>query len=162
MELPKGVEWAAHALVVLHRLSDRGPVQVRAIAEVYGLPVPYLTKQIQAMVRHGLVTSLRGSGGGHALTRPAREISLLDVVEAINGNQPVFRCTEIRCQGVFADRAEAIRVAGQCGIAAAMSRAEAAWKDALTAVTIADLAAGIDDDSRERMLRTLTSKRITL
>lgn len=158
MELPKGVEWGAHALVVLHRLSDQGPVQVRAIAEVYGLPVPYLTKQMQAMVQHGLVTSLRGAGGGHILARLAAEISLADVVEAVNGPQPVFRCTEIRCQGVFADKAETVRASGPCGIAQAMHQAEAAWKAALTSVTIADLAAGIDQDSHQRMLRTLTPR----
>lgn len=158
MELPKGVEWAAHALVVLHRLAGHGPVHVRAIAEVYGLPVPYLTKQMQALVKHGLVTSARGTGGGHVLARPADKVSLADVVEAVNGPQPVFRCTEIRCQGVFADKAERIRGTGPCGIARAMLQAETAWKTSLNSVTIAELAAGIDPDTHERMLHVLTPR----
>ena len=70
--------------------------------------------------------------------RPPEEITLLDVVEAIDGRGPVFRCTEIRQQGPLAQEPQAYRL--PCGIHVAMARAEKAWRDALRSQTLADLA----------------------
>ena len=65
-----------------------------------------------------------------------------DVVEAIDGDQPAFRCTEIRQRGPLAASPGACTT--PCPIAAAMAVAEAAYRDALGAVTIADLAADVE------------------
>lgn len=158
MQLPKGVEWAAHALVVMDQFREAGPVSVSALADVYGLSPAYLNKQLQMLVRHGLVTSMSGPAGGFSLARPAGEITLADVVDALSGRAPIFRCTEIRCQGVFEPRAKEICASGPCGIAAAMRRAEDAWRASLSGVSVRDLGAGIDGESHRQMGRVIRRK----
>lgn len=145
MQLPKGAEWAAHSLVVLERVRSPRPVPSAVLAKVYGLSAPYLNKHLQRLTAHGLLISTSGPSGGFALARPAEEITLADVVDALEGRGPIFRCTEIRCDGLFQDRAAQIKAGGPCRIAAAMSRAEEAWRSSLAAVSIADLAVGVDD-----------------
>lgn len=151
MQLPKGVEWAAHSLVVLARIGSSRPVPSAVLADVYGLSAPYLNKHLRKLAANGLLTSTSGPSGGFALARPAEEITMADVVEALEGRGPLFRCTEIRCDGLFRDRAAQIKAGRPCGIAAAMSQAEAAWRSSLAAVTIADLAAGLDDRYARRL-----------
>ncbi|MFI9552159.1 RrF2 family transcriptional regulator [Nonomuraea endophytica] len=100
---------------------------------------------MQALSRAGIVRSTAGQVGGYSLTRPAAEISALEVVRAIDGTEPAYRCTEIRQRGPLALPAE--RCERPCAIARAMAAAEEAWALALGEVTVADLAARIDADS---------------
>ena len=67
-----------------------------------------------------------GRGGGYRLGRSAERITLLDVVEAVDGTDPFFRCTEIRKRGPA--RAPARAYAPVCAIAGTMARAEDAWR----------------------------------
>lgn len=145
MEMPKGVEWTAHSLVVLEVIGGRRPITSPALARIFDLSPSYLHKQLQKLVAHELVTSEPGPAGGFALARSAAEITLNDVVAALSGPAPVFRCSEIRCRGVFAEHADQIRAGGLCGINAAMLQAEQSWRDSLEATTIAHLAAGVPD-----------------
>lgn len=149
--MPQGVEWTAHSLVVLEVIGDQRPVSSAVLARIFDLPPSYLHKQLQKLVAHGLVTSEPGPTGGFALARPAAEITLADVVAALSGPAPVFRCTEIRCRGVFADRAKEIRANGLCGINAAMLQAEQSWRASLAATTITMLAAGVPEYDRHAM-----------
>lgn len=158
MQLPKGVEWAAHALVILDQFREEGPVSVSALADTYGLPLAYLNKQLQMLVRHRLVTSTSGPAGGFSLACPAEEITLADIVEAVAGRTSLFRCDEIRCQGVFESRAKEIEATGPCGIASAMRRAEDAWKASLSEVSVRDLGAGIDIESARQMGQLIQHK----
>jgi len=84
---------------------------------------------------------VQGPKGGYRLSRPAAEITVLEVVEAIDGVEPAFRCAEIRRRGPAARPAREYR--GMCGIHAVMDRADAAWRAELRAVTLADLMAGV-------------------
>ena len=59
------------------------PVQVRVIGERQGIPARYLEQIFQKLRRAGLVASKRGPGGGYTLARPASEITLRQVVEAV-------------------------------------------------------------------------------
>ncbi|GAB3245367.1 Rrf2 family transcriptional regulator [Arthrobacter pigmenti] len=148
MQLPKGVEWTAHCLVVLEQLGSTRQLTSAGLAGVYGLSPTYLNKHLQKLAAHGLVVSAPGQAGGFALARPAGEITLADVVDALDGRGPIFCCTEIRCQGLFKERAAEIKASGPCRIAAAMRDAEDAWRASLSSVSITDLAAGVDDHSR--------------
>jgi DNA-binding IscR family transcriptional regulator len=79
------------------------------------------------------------------LIRPAAEITVLDVVLAIEGREPAFRCTEIRQNGPLPASPAACKRA--CGVARAMHAAEQAWRESLKGVTVADLADGVLADS---------------
>ncbi|MFI6522266.1 RrF2 family transcriptional regulator [Spirillospora sp. NPDC050679] len=144
MKLSNGVEWALHSCVTLSQ--SREPIPAARLAELHGTPPAYLAKHLQALSRAGIVRSTAGQVGGYELTRPAAQISALEVVRAIDGDRPAYRCTEIRQQGPLALPPE--RCERPCAIARAMAAAEQAWADALEQVKIADLAARIDADSK--------------
>ena len=100
------------------------------------MPPAYLAKHLQALAQVGIVESVAGRKGGYRLARP-HEIRLIDVVDAVEGAEPAFRCTEIRRRGPA--RLPASEYREPCGIARVMAQAEDAWRAELARVTIADL-----------------------
>ncbi|WP_406178077.1 RrF2 family transcriptional regulator [Streptomyces sp. NBC_00996] len=130
-----GVEWALHCCVVLTSVEE--PVPATKLAELHDVSASYLAKQLQALSRAGLVRSVQGKAGGYVLTREPASITVLDVVEAVDGPGQAFTCTEIRQRGPLATPAESCTA--PCPIARAMTGADAAWRAALQAVSIADL-----------------------
>ena len=142
MKLSGGVEWALHCCTVLS-VAD-APVPVGRLAEFHDVSSTYLAKQLQALSRAGILRSVQGKAGGYTLTRDASEITVLDVVEAIDGVQPTFVCTEIRQRGPLATPPEVCTQ--PCAINRAMTAADQAWRAALRAVSIADLAHSVATD----------------
>lgn len=155
MELPNGVEWALHCAWLLALLPDGTALTTRRLAEFYGLPEAYLAKLLKALVRAGLLVATTGPRGGFRLARPAAAITVLDLVEAIEGRSPLFRCQEIRQCGPAALSPQACRHA--CGIAQIMHRAESAWRGELAATTVADLVASANGRSTHRATRWLAT-----
>jgi Rrf2 family protein len=139
MKMGQGVEWVLHACVNLAWAGAERAQPVAALAELNGLPAPYLNKQLQALARAGILESTPGARGGFSLARAPEDISVLDVVQAIDGSEGAFRCTEIRRQGPL----PASGGRGACQIASVMGRAEAAWRAELAAESIADLAGDV-------------------
>ena len=127
MKLSAGVEWALHCCVVLSQATD--PVPVARLATFHEVSTTYLAKQMQALVRAGLVSAAEGRDGGYLLARDPARISMLDIVSAIEGPESAFRCTEIRQRGPLpAKQSDCERA---CAIARAMATAEAAWRTSL-------------------------------
>lgn len=141
MKMSNGVEWAIHSCTLLSYLVDGETLPAAKLAEFHGVPAPYLAKHMQALVRAEICESVPGPTGGFRLSRPANEVTLLDVTLAIEGDEPAFRCSEIRQRGPAAQPAHCYT--GPCGIAAAMWRAEEAWRRELAAVTVGDIASAI-------------------
>jgi Rrf2 family protein len=152
MRIAESVEWAAHCAVVLAGLPEGATMPGGALAEFHAVPAPYLAKSLQALARAGVIESVAGRRGGYRLARAAQEITLLDIVLAVDGDQQAFRCTEIRQQGPCAVESSSYR--GRCAIAAAMWRAEKAYRDSLSTVTIGDIA--------ERVLATAPAEGLRL
>lgn len=143
MKLSGGVEWALHCCVVL--TAAGAPVPAARLAELHDVSPSYLAKQMQALSRAGLVHSVQGKSGGYALSKKAGEITLLAVVQAIDGEDSAFVCTEIRRRGPFGAPPE--QCTEQCPVARAMGAADAAWRASLAAVTIADLASSVEAEN---------------
>ena len=79
-------DYASRALLSLALHADsEGPTSVRDIADRTGLPQPYLEQILLALKGAGLVRSKRGVGGGYVLARPPREITLGQIVSAVDG-----------------------------------------------------------------------------
>jgi len=78
-------DYASRALLSLALHREEGPTSVRDIAERTGLPQPYLEQILLALKGAGLVRSKRGVGGGYILARSADEISLAEIVSAVDG-----------------------------------------------------------------------------
>ena len=138
MKMNEGVEWAVHCAVLLAVLPEGASLPAARLAEYHDIPAPYLAKSLQALTRAGIVESTAGRFGGYRLAHPPPEITLLQLVQAVEGSAPLFRCTEIRRRGP--SRVAARHYTPQCGIAAAMARAEQAWQDELARTSVADLA----------------------
>lgn len=141
MKMSAGVEWALHCCLNLALLGPGAAMPAARLATFHDLPPAYLNKQLQALVRAGVVASVPGRNGGFRLTRDPSQITLLDVVTAIEGSQPAFRCTEIRTQGPSGSWGTADAV---CTIDAAMRKAELAWRRALAGQTLADIKAAYE------------------
>lgn len=150
MRLPQGVEWALHCTWVLAMARDGDALPARRLAEFYGLPEAYLAKLLKALVRAGVLGASTGPRGGFRLARPPEEITVAEVVEAVEGQGPLFHCMEIRQRGPVPLIGAAVR--RPCGIAQVMDRAERAWRRELAATTIADLVAtsGVGAATRAR------------
>lgn len=76
--------YAVVALAELAR-SGAGPVPLAQVAERREIPVQFLEQLFSILRRGGLLTSQRGVKGGYSLARPADQISVLDVVQALDG-----------------------------------------------------------------------------
>ena len=142
MKLSGGVEAALHCCVVLTAATE--PVPAVRLAELHGVSPTYLAKQLQALSRADLVRSAQGKAGGYVLTRSPSDITVLDVVEAIEGPGSTFVCTEIRQRGPLAAPPEAC--SAPCAITRTMLAADRAWRAALREVTIADLSVMVNKD----------------
>ena len=141
MKLPESTEWLLHATAGLAQLDAGATVSAAQLAEHYGVPAAYLAKQLQALVRAGVLTASTGPRGGFRLARPADQISLLQIVEAVDGSSPFYQCNEIRQRGRGAVPPEQCRK--MCGIAAQMRKAEQAWRASLAAVTVGDIVSSL-------------------
>ncbi len=86
MKISTRGDYASRALLSLAlRTGEAGPTSVRDIAERTGLPQPYLEQILLALKGAGLVRSKRGVGGGYVLARHPEEITLGQIVRAVDG-----------------------------------------------------------------------------
>lgn len=162
MKVGKGVEWAAHACAVLAFLPPGASLSRDALAEYLGVPAPYMAKQLQALSRAGLVLTQRGVSGGYRLAREASEISLWEITAALEGARPSFRCTEIRRNGPCG--ASPDECPGPCDIAAAFLRAENAYREVLSTVSLTEIVAGataVAFDDRKQGIRNWIQQNAT-
>lgn len=150
MRMSEGVEWGVHSVVLLGFFPLGTALTAARLAEYHELAPAYLAKHLQALARAGVLETVRGPGGGYRLARPAAEISVLDCVDALEGPEPAFRCTEIRRRGPAAVPAREYRT--QCGVHRAMLRADAAWRDELRRTSIGELVAGVVADASPKSL----------
>ncbi|MET4201682.1 Rrf2 family transcriptional regulator [Bradyrhizobium sp. LA6.12] len=137
-----GVEYGLHCLLYLvEPLDESQPASVRALAELQGVSVEYVAKLFTKLQKAGLVVATEGARGGFRLARPARSISVLDVITAIDGEKPIFECRDIRAQcAVFGGKRPAWSTRGVCSIHAIMLEADARMRKVLASRTVADIA----------------------
>ncbi|WP_346041907.1 Rrf2 family transcriptional regulator [Actinomadura chokoriensis] len=140
--MSEGVEWAIHSCLNLTWLEPGEAVTAARLAAYYELPAAYLNKQLQALARAGILTSTPGPRGGFRLARTPEDISLLDVVTAIEGPEEAFRCEEILKKGP-GDH-EGVDYRRRCFVSQAMRRAEMAWRRELAGQTLADLRSTVE------------------
>ena len=85
-------EYGIRVMVELARSAGEEPVPLAEIAAKDGLPLAYLEHLAARLRKAGLVDSRRGSRGGYLLARPAREITMAEVVEALEGSIAPIEC----------------------------------------------------------------------
>ena len=85
MRISAKAEYACLALLALAQRTDRPPLRIREISRSHGIPERYLVQILLQLKGAGLVASTRGAAGGYRLARPPSEISLAEVLVAIDG-----------------------------------------------------------------------------
>ena len=140
MKLPESTEWALHCVTALAQVPDEAVSGVQ-LAEHFALPAPYLSKQLALLVRGGVLSATTGPRGGFRLSRAASRITLLDIVEAVDGSRDPYTCREIRQQGRGAAPPEECKE--RCILAQKMRDAHEAWRESLQGVTVATLIASL-------------------
>ena len=93
LKLTSAADYAVRAMIHLACLSEGGVALRSEIAEAQSIPSSFMAKILRSLVRAGLLRSSRGVNGGFGLARPASEINMLEVVEAIEGPLSLTDCT---------------------------------------------------------------------
>ena len=92
MLLSKSCEYAIRAALHVASADRAGYTPVREISGALGIPYPFLAKIVQALTQAGLFQSMRGPSGGIALGRPAAQITLEEIVVAVDGPAVFEEC----------------------------------------------------------------------
>lgn len=131
LRLSKKADYALMAMGHLALRSDAGSSNAREIAEQFDIPVELLAKVLQRLVRTGLLTSHQGTRGGYVLARPALQISVADIIQAIDGPVAVTAC---------ATEAEACEQYDKCNIRDPLWRIKERILSALSTCSLHEMA----------------------
>ena len=138
-----GAEYALHSLLIL--ATSEAPISVVDLARFQQLPERYLAKVFTRMKDARLVVGTEGIAGGFSLARPAEDIRVVEVLDAVDPDRKLFACAEIRRNcALFAETPPEWATAGSCRIDLFMTEAERILRDFLASKTIADLVCEFD------------------
>ena len=143
MRFSAKAEYGVKAILELAAQSGRVPVQVRNIAKNQGLPVRFLEQVMNALKKAGLVESIRGAQGGYLLNRSPKEISLGDVLNAIDGPMTAMRGISDRKQPRGED-------AGDCVVQDVWTEVKHSFTDILNSITLQDMCERKRQKERQR------------
>jgi Rrf2 family protein len=130
MKLSTRSRYGTRIIMELARRNEEKPIQVSEIARVQQIPVKYLEQLIRTLKKAGLITSVRGSKGGHQLDRPPESITIGQLVRLFEGQTDLVACVSAPEQCLKAE---------ECRVRAIWMEATEAMFEKLDAVTIADL-----------------------
>lgn len=103
MKLSTKGRYGLRALIDLALYSESEAVSVQSIAKRQNISDSYLEQLVRKMKKEGLIVSIRGAQGGYKLAKPAEEISVGDVLRALEGNLNAVTCGDDQekghCQG---------------------------------------------------------------
>lgn len=128
--IPQRTEYALRAMIELSLRRGR-LIPAREIAEAHHIPLRFLEQQLGALHKAGLVESFRGAGGGCRLARDPGEISVAEVVDAIEGSYYTMFCLEPEDHTCFQD--------SRCGLQTLWGDVQTAIRQVFERTTMADL-----------------------
>ena len=85
MKISRSVGYGMMAVGFISQNDKDGPVLASNVSKEYNIPLEYLLKILQQLVRVNILRSKRGPRGGFSLGRPIKEITILEIIEAVNG-----------------------------------------------------------------------------
>ncbi|MCZ2526435.1 RrF2 family transcriptional regulator [Streptomyces sp. HB2AG] len=148
MKLPVSTEWLLHCATTLAQLEPGTTASAAQLAQYYDLPAASLAKQLQTLVKAGVLSATTGPRGGFRLARQPSEITLLQIVEAVGGTSSPYECREIRRRGRGALPPEDCR--NTCVLARKMADAHEAWRHSLAGSSLADILAALPPSAPSR------------
>ncbi len=130
LKLTKKADYGLIALKHLAMHSGTGSASTKDIAEVYGVPVPLLSKILQRLARNGFLKSEQGTNGGYRLARDPRLITALEVIRAIDGPIILTSCFTNHSECTHSDR---------CNVREPLKRVHEGILQLLQSITISDI-----------------------
>lgn len=100
MKLSTKGRYGLRAMVDLAVNSEKEAVSISSIAQRQKISESYLEQLAGRMKRAGLITSTRGAGGGYRLAKPAAEISVGDILRALEGSLDAVECQALKPDGI--------------------------------------------------------------
>ncbi len=130
MQITRAGEYGVLGLMHLARRQPGQRAMIDQVSRQERIPKSFLAKIFQSLAKAGLVRSIRGSGGGFALAKNPADISVLEIIEAVEGRIVFQRCKlpTPACEHV-----------GGCALCGLFERAQDGVKDALTRTSLRDL-----------------------
>lgn len=139
-----------YATVVLIDMAKSGLVRpTQAISDNTGIPLPTVAKLMKHLVKSGLVTSQRGVHGGYSLGRPANQMTIADVIEAVEGPIALTACVDTSDEQCCYE--------SLCPASGKWNRVNSAVTNALREVKLSEMI----DDVRGQMPFTTTESTVT-
>ena len=127
MRLSRSIGYAFAALGTIAQAENNHPIMARKIAQAHQIPLEYLLKILQQLSRSGVIQGIRGPRGGFLLNQKAQEITLLQVIEAVEGsfvsnhsapaNSKPFQLNEMLCETFRLAAEQAANVLAQTTLA---------------------------------------------
>jgi Rrf2 family protein len=109
MKIRRSTGYALVAVGYIAQNHANGAVLASDVSKKYDIPMEYLSKILQQLVRSNILKSKRGPRGGFRLARAHHEVTLLEIFEAIDGPMgQTFEIAELACEEVFTKRVEVI------------------------------------------------------
>lgn len=133
MRFTTKAEYGLVALMHLARKSGQGPQSAKDIAAVEGLSTEYVEKLLNRMKHFGLVESHRGASGGFCLAEPADQITLRQVIEALDGTTFQTFCTDEVRENIVCNHLSA------CGLGRVWGGLKNVIDDYLEGITVGSL-----------------------
>ena len=131
MRLSNLADYAVVIMSAAARAGDDARVSATLLSATTGVPLPTTQKLLGKLAAAGLFRSARGGGGGFVLTRPAAEISLADVVEAVEGPIAMTSCVD--------ETRHDCALEGACQVRPHWGSVNTAIRGALSSVSLANL-----------------------
>jgi len=140
LELTKRGDYAVRAMLALTRGSGNGLLSARRISDAMVIPVRFLPQVLADLQRAGLVEAAPGRSGGYRLAREAETISLLEVIEAVEGDSRRRSCVL---------RGGPCGLDGHCDVHDVFFAGQEALRGTFAASTLADLAGSATAEALE-------------
>ncbi|WP_017473177.1 RrF2 family transcriptional regulator [Amphibacillus jilinensis] len=95
MQFSKSTDYALHALIHLAQVEGRNNIGVKELSAILSVSESYLSKIMSKLRKEGIVRAVSGVKGGYELAKTAEEITFLEVIQAIEGRQQMFECSNL-------------------------------------------------------------------
>ena len=129
-------EYGVRVMAHLANSDDDGPISLGTIADAEGLPLAYLEHLVQRLRKAQLIESRRGAHGGYTLARAPGDISMAEVVSALEGDIAPIECITADADGVLT----CVREGSEpCPTKLLWTRVQGGISKALTGTTLAEL-----------------------
>jgi Rrf2 family protein len=129
-------EYGVRVMAHLANSDDDGPISLGTIADAEGLPLAYLEHLVQRLRKAQLIESRRGAHGGYTLARTPGDISMAEVVSALEGDIAPIECITAGADGVLTCAREGSE---PCPTKLLWTRVQGSIVRTLTEMTLADL-----------------------